>query len=201
MRSGVSLCKGNVEIQHRLQPPWARIWLTLSRLLQEYRFGGVSSTWRTNWSFSQNFCYYSNVSAQRKRAEISPHLYLSFCFCCCIIFSTWTQACSFSVQLDILVFKCSKILQGRKHYTNNLLSDSMFIWLCACFLHYKMRLCTPVPTLFKEVYVFSCLVLSPLCPSKCYVWLSYCRNSNLLSFHQKKVIQHTNTVKSTLVTR
>ena len=95
-----------------------------------------------------------------KMAAISPHLCLSFFFCCCVVFSTWTQACSSSVQLDISVYKCSKILQGRKHYTNNLLSDLMFIWLCAYFLHFKMYLCSPVPILFKEVYVFSCLVLS-----------------------------------------
>lgn len=47
--------------------------------------------------------------------------------------------------------------------------------------------------------MLSCSVLSPLCLSECYVQLSYCRNSSVLSFHQKKVIEHTNTIRSTLI--
>lgn len=47
--------------------------------------------------------------------------------------------------------------------------------------------------------MLGCSVLSPLRLLKCYIQLSYCRNSSVLSFHQKKVIEQTNTVRSTLV--
>lgn len=47
--------------------------------------------------------------------------------------------------------------------------------------------------------MLSCSVLFPLHLSKCYIQFSYCRNSSVLSFQQKKVIEHTNTIRSTLV--
>lgn len=37
--------------------------------------------------------------------------------------------------------------------------------------------------------MLSCSVLYPLRLSKCYIQLTYCRNSSVLSFHQKKVIR------------
>lgn len=43
------------------------------------------------WSSIQNIYYYYNSSVPHtlpKMAAVSPHLYLSFLFCCCVVCST-----------------------------------------------------------------------------------------------------------------